>query len=595
MIDSKYLGRAASLLMVLPIVLTGQRAQENAVPLKNWATPLYWQPTQGERAASSQQAAPQLQFSPSAVSNTALVFVAVTPCRLVDTRGAADGFNGISPFSGPSIADKGTITIPVQSPAEASADTEPAPCGTIPSFAQAYSLNLTVVPHTQGAVDYVSLWQAGAAQPFVATLDDPQGAIVSNAAIVPAGPSGSPGYGGVSVYNDGPAITDVVIDMNGFFAAPSDLTNDTAIGAGALVSNTTGNNNTATGVSALQNNTVGSDNTAIGTNALYSNTSGNFNLANGPFALESNTTGTYNIANGYNALLDNTTGIGNTASGAIALEDNSTGNFNTGTGYQALGTNTTGNNDTAHGYQALASNNGSDNLASGYKSLWQNATGNDNAAYGDSTLYSNLSGSNNIALGYQAGLNVLGSNNIHIGNTGVSGDSGVIRIGSASQTSFFAAGIGAATVSGAAVLIDTATGQLGVASSSRRFKEDIQDMGEASSGLLRLRPVTFRYKEPFADGSKPIEYGLVAEEVAEVYPDLVARTADGQIETVKYQVLDSMLLNEVQKQAEQNRQQTEQIRQQAQQNREQAEQIRLLQDRLAAIETLLSATPEPVR
>ena len=92
----------------------------------------------------------------------------------------------------------------------------------IPSIAQAYSFNLTVVPHGGGAVDYVSLWPAGATQPFVATLDDPQGAIVSNAAIVPAGPR-SPGYGGISVYNDGPATTDVVIDMNGFFAAPTDL------------------------------------------------------------------------------------------------------------------------------------------------------------------------------------------------------------------------------------------------------------------------------------------------------------------------------------------------------------------------------------
>jgi hypothetical protein len=109
------------------------------------------------------------------------------------------------------------------------------------------------------------------------------------------------------------------------------------------------------------------------------------------------------------------------------------------------------------------------------------------------------------------------------------------------------AGVAGATVSGVPVLINTATGQLGVASSSRRYKEDIQDMGDASNGLMRLHPVTFRYQKPFADGSKPIEYGLIAEEVAEVYPDLVAHSADGLIETVKYQVLDSMLLNEVQR------------------------------------------------
>jgi hypothetical protein len=120
---------------------------------------------------------------------------------------------------------------------------------------------------------------------------------------------------------------------------------------------------------------------------------------------------------------------------------------------------------------------------------------------------------------------------------------------------------------------------LGTVSSSRRFQEDIQDMGEASSGLLRLRPVTFRYQKPFADGSKPIEYGLIAEEVAEVYPDLVSRSAEGQIETVKYQLLDSMLLNELQKEHQQVQQQFEEIR--------------LLKIRLAALEQLLSGKVPP--
>jgi hypothetical protein len=116
-------------------------------------------------------------------------------------------------------------------------------------------------------------------------------------------------------------------------------------------------------------------------------------------------------------------------------------------------------------------------------------------------------------------------------------------------------------------MIDS-NGQLGTISSSRRFKEDIQDMGEASRGLMRLRPVTFRYQKPFADGTKPIQYGLIAEEVEEIYPDLVARSADGQIETVKYQVLDSMLLNEVQRLERENRR---------------------LEDRLAGLEAELAA------
>jgi hypothetical protein len=147
----------------------------------------------------------------------ALEFYPVAPCRLVDTRGAAAGFNGIDPFAGPSILAGGTLTIPVQSSTEAGADTTPAPCGVIPSTAQAYSFNLTVVPQAGGPVDYVSLWPAGSTQPFVSTLDDPEGLIVANAAIVPAGTSN----GGVSVYNHGPATTDVVIDMNGYFAPPT--------------------------------------------------------------------------------------------------------------------------------------------------------------------------------------------------------------------------------------------------------------------------------------------------------------------------------------------------------------------------------------
>jgi hypothetical protein len=143
------------------------------------------------------------------------------------------------------------------------------------------------------------------------------------------------------------------------------------------------------------------------------------------------------------------------------------------------------------------------------------------------------------------------------------------------QTSFFAAGIRGVTTGNndaIPVVIDS-NGQLGTVSSSRRFKEDINNMDTVSSGLMRLRPVTFRYQKPFADGSKPIQYGLIAEEVADVYPDLVVHSADGQVETVKYQVLDSMLLNKLQKEHRQVQ--------------EQAEAIRVLEARLAVLEKAL--------
>ena len=636
MIDSKYSRHAVSLLAFLPMVLCGQKVHENAVPLKNWATPLYWQPNQVETAA------PQLVFSANQVSTNALTFIAITPCRLVDTRGASAGFNGISPFSGPSIPALGTITIPVQSPTEAMTNTTPAPCGVIPTIAQAYSFNLTVVPSVSGtAVDYVSLWPAGGTQPFVSTLDDPQGAIVSNAAIVPAGPTSSPGYGGVSVYNDGPATTDIIIDMNGYFAAPTDVNFNTAIGAGtlasnttgnantatgweALVSNTTGNQNTATGAGALAANTTGGDNTATGVGALGANTTGIGNTAVGDAALVDNTTGSYNTASGASALQDNTTGSQNTASGQGALQDNTTGNNNTASGFSALNNNTTGANNTALGQDALQSNTtgnyntasgqaalqlnttgqlntasgyqtlqantiggfntasggnallnnttggyntasgagalnnnttGAGNTASGESALADNITGNYNTASGYSALEINTTGSFNIAIGYEASSRVANgnSNNIDIGSVGASGDgatanNGVIRIGTeGTQTSAYIAGISGASVSGGAAVYVASSGQLGTVLSSQRFKEQITDMGETSSKLLQLRPVNFFYKPQYDDGSHLLQYGLIAEEVAKVYPEMVAYDNDGQILTVKYQLLAPMLLNEVQK------------------------------------------------
>ena len=163
--------------------------RENAVPLKNWAAPLYWQPNATERGISGtgRQSAAQLQFSANAASTDALVFVAVTPCRLVDTRGSSADFNGISPFSGPFIPAGGTVTFPVQSSIEATTNTTPAPCGVIPSTAEAYSLNLTVVPPPTGTPgNYATMWPAGASIPTVSTLNDQQGLVVANAAVVPA-------------------------------------------------------------------------------------------------------------------------------------------------------------------------------------------------------------------------------------------------------------------------------------------------------------------------------------------------------------------------------------------------------------------------
>lgn len=365
--------------------------------------------------------------------------------------------------------------------------------------------------------------------------------------------------------------------------APSTTgTFNTAIGTNALQVNTTGYGNTAVGPLVLDHNTTGFSNTAVGNEALSSNTTGNFNTASGVDALESNTSGSANTASGDSALVANTTGSNNTASGASALFFNTSGGYNTASGYYALNSNNTGGQNTASGAFALTFNSGgSYNTAGGFNALYSNTTGGNNTAFGYAALAAISTGSNNIALGANAAtFATTGSNNIEIGNFGASTDSAVIRIGTqGSQTSAFIAGIYNANITGAAVLVNS-SGQLGIASSSRRYKEDIQDMADSSSGLLRLRPVTFRYKKPYNDGSQPIQYGLIAEEVADVYPDLVARSADGQIETVKYQVLGPMLLNELQKQSSTIATQQEQIR-------DQGQQIRALEERLARLEAAL--------
>ena len=282
-------------------------------------------------------------------------------------------------------------------------------------------------------------------------------------------------------------------------------------------------------MSALAVNTTGDDNTAIGVVCLFSNTTGTSNTATGYQTLYHNTTGNQNTANGMNALLMNTDGHDNTATGFQALLSN-TGHDNTATGSQALMSNTTGG----------------DNTATGFEALQNNTTGAVNIAIGPSALGSNTEGSGNIALGFRAGLNLTtGDSNIDIGSFGVPAESNTIRIGNNTfQTSTFIAGIAGQTVGagGTTCYVDN-DGKLGVFLSARRFKTDIADMGAASEALLDLRPVTFHYK-PELDKAGIPQFGLVAEEVAKVNPDLVTHDAKGDISTVRYEAVNVMLLNE---------------------------------------------------
>jgi Chaperone of endosialidase len=321
--------------------------------------------------------------------------------------------------------------------------------------------------------------------------------------------------------------------------------NNTAEGTDALFSLTTGTDNTAIGFNALYSNTTGDSNTATGSGALVSNTTGIRNTANGFAALGSNTTGERNTATGRAALTFNTTGNHNTADGQNALFSNSTGIQNTATGSFAMVFNTTGNQNTVAGYGAMLFNTtGNQNTGTGYFAVYQNTTGNNNTGHGYSALLNNTTGVGNIALGSFAGSNLTtGDNNIDIGNPGVADEAGTIRIGTQrTQTKTFIAGITGAAVMGVAVKVNAA-GQLGTAPSSARFKADIKSMDKASEAILALKPVTFRYKKELDPDGTP-QFGLVAEEVEKVNPDLVARDADGKVYTVRYDAVNAMLLNE---------------------------------------------------
>jgi hypothetical protein len=304
--------------------------------------------------------------------------------------------------------------------------------------------------------------------------------------------------------------------------------NNTVQGDNALVNNT-GTDNTAIGFNVLELNTTGTNNTAIGSNALFSNTNGFHNTAIGDRALFSNTTSFDNTATGHSALFGNTTGDNNTAIGSRALWQNTTGRTNTAIGSTALLENTAGNNNTATGTGALTSN----------------TTGSDNTATGDAALFGNTTGSNNIAVGAIAGFNLTrGNNNIDIGSPGVAGEANTIRIGvQGTQTATFIAGISGTPLGPGVAVGVNVNGQLGVRPSSARYKEAIQPMDNASEAIHALKPAKFRYKKEL-DPDGISQFGLVAEEVEKVNPDLVARDEQGKPYSVRYEAVNAMLLNE---------------------------------------------------
>jgi len=260
-----------------------------------------------------------------------------------------------------------------------------------------------------------------------------------------------------------------------------------------------------------------------------------------------------------NVIIDTQVASGSRPSIEIGIKQGLVSNFNVASGLVALASNTTGANNTAVGYAALFSNTvGKGNAAQGVNALFNNTTGIRNLGIGSNALYDNVGGSYNIALGFDAGYNVTsGSNNIEIGAMGTASDNATIQIGAqGTQTSTTIAGIYGTPITGGSAVYVTSTGQLGVQASSERYKTDIATMSEPSGKLAQLRPVTFHYR---TDPKSVQQYGLIAEEVAKVYPELVIRDDSGKIQGVHYEELAPMLLSEVQQQAAQIRALQQQI------------------------------------
>ena len=309
--------------------------------------------------------------------------------------------------------------------------------------------------------------------------------------------------------------------------------------------------NTFAGATAGYNNTTGGYDTFAGATAGYNNTTGYFNTFAGGAAGYNNTTGSNNTFTGNQAGYTNTAGTDNTFTGSIAGDSNSTGSYNTFTGSGTGFANTTGY----------------DNAFFGVHAGFTNTDGRDNTFVGtDAGEYS--TGSFNTLIGSRAGYyNMTGNYDLYIGNEGpMSGnESYTIRLGDpVVYTATYIAGIYGSTASGGVPVYINSNGQLGTSGSALRFKEQIRNMGDSTDALMKLRPVTFFYKPEYDKGERTLQYGLIAEEVAKIYPELVAYDNDGRPYSVRYQYLTSMLLNEAQKQYRRAEAQAEVIKAQEQ-------------------------------
>jgi hypothetical protein len=496
--------RAAVRLFAAAVLLCSGPAVSAQEKIENWAAPLLWSPP----AKSLEKEDANSGFAPEAVEavpTPPLHFVGLTPCRLADTRG--NGFTG--QYGPPSLVAGVPRNFVLTGQ-----------CG-ISATAQAVSLNVTVT-NTQGP-GHIVIYPQGGAQPTVSTLNYVAGQTIANAAVVPLGVGG-----GITVIA-GVSGTDLILDTNGDYrggvvTALNGLSGAVTLAGSSTVTVTpTGNTLTlaATGGPGgllpsgfPSGRTLRSSGTGwVASNSVYDDGT-DIELA-GILRLPVSA----RIYSGASRILHNTGSdvfTENTFVGRGAGNETTPGSGNTGVGYVAL---------------TLAGAGSANNVAVGQFALRNLDTG-----------------SGNIAIGGNAGSAIVtGSNNIYIGNQGPGNESGQIRIGDAAlQNGTVIAGIYGGAISGLGVVIN-AGGRLGTTPSSRRYKSEIHDIGAESDGLMSLRPVAFKYT-PEVDPTGTRRFGLIAEEVAEIYPDLVVNDERGRPRTVRYELVNTLLLKEVQNQ-----------------------------------------------
>jgi Chaperone of endosialidase len=496
-------------------------------PIPNWSAPLVWSAPAKPAKEAAEGGLETFQSTPT----PPLHFVGLNPCRLIDTRG-----NGFTGAYGPPALTQGVPRTFVLI----------GHCGISPT-AEAVSLNVTVT-NTQGP-GFITIYPAGAAQPTVSTLNYVAGQTIANAAIVPLGD------GGAITVIAGVSGTDLVIDTNGEYhpgvvTGLNGLTGDVTLAAG---SNTTitpaGQTLTIASTGGLPagtaNQTLRHNGSAWIANSNLSNDGTNVEIQ-GILKLPDPQT---RVNAGSSRFIYSDTGnlfFGSSAGGSTS------GSNNTGLGNLSLLFNTSGSANTAVGYRAMNENQGgSSNTAVGFDALDENTSGSSNVAIGTNALTHVTGGNGNIGIGVNSGTNVsTGSNNIYIGNAGFNNESGQIRIGELANitSGTVIVGISGFSAIGGAPVYVNGGGRLGTSNaSSLRYKDDVRAIGADSDRLMDLRPVAFKYKPEYDPKALP-QYGLIAEEVANVYPELVTRDSEGRPDGVRYHLLDPLLLNEIQKQ-----------------------------------------------